>query len=146
MRLQILTDYPERLAERETLYVGPTREPCRLLGVRRHGHLMLLRFEGVTDREVAEDYRDLLVYVSIADAVPLEPGEFYLFQLIGLRVVTTEGKELGRIVDLLETGANDVYIIRGETGEVLLPDIPEVVLDVDIEAGQMRVQLIEGLI
>jgi 16S rRNA processing protein RimM len=146
LRMQVITDYPERLAEREMLYVGPTHEPHRLIGVRSHHHLTLLKFEGVTDREAADAYRDMLVYVSMADAVPLEPGEFYLFQLVGLRVITADGQELGRVVDVLETGANDVYVVRGETDEMLLPDIPEVVLDVDVEAGQMQVQLIEGLI
>jgi 16S rRNA processing protein RimM len=144
--MHIITDYPERLGTLETLYFGPDHVPHRLVGVRRHRDALLLRLEGVTDREAAERYRDKLVYVSIDDAVPLEEGEYYLFQLWGLQVVTEDGRELGVLVDVLETGANDVYVVDGPCGEVLLPAIPEVVREVDVPGGQMLVHLLDGLL
>jgi 16S rRNA processing protein RimM len=146
LRMRVLTDYPERLGTLETLYVGPDHNPHRVLGSRGHRETVLLRLEGVPDRETAERYRGLLVHVAIEDAVPLEDGEHYLFELVGLTVVTEEGRELGQLVDVLETGANDVYVVKGPSGEVLLPAIPDVVREVDVQGGQMTVHLLDGLL
>ena len=84
--------------------------------------------------------------VALADAVPLEDDEFYLYQAIGLRVVSEDGDLLGEVVEVIETGANDVYVVRGESGEILLPAIDECVIDVDIEAGTMTVHVMDGLL
>jgi 16S rRNA processing protein RimM len=84
--------------------------------------------------------------IPLEDAVPLEDDEFYLYQAIGLDVYTDEGDHLGHVVDILETGANDVYVVQGQRGEVLLPAIDDCVLDVDIAAGKMTVHLLDGLL
>jgi 16S rRNA processing protein RimM len=144
--MMIITDYPERLLDTEILYVGPTHRPHRVVGARRHRDAILLRFEGVPDRDGAEAFRNQFVYIRRCDAVPLEEGEFYFHQLENIRVVTDEGEELGRLVNFIETGANDVYIVHGPRGELLLPAIPEVILHVDVTAHIMTVHLIEGLI
>ena len=108
---------------------------------------MLLLFESITDRDQAEELRGQTVYVHIDDAVPLEEGEFYLYQLEGIRVVTDEGVELGELTDYIETGANDVYIITTPDGdEVLIPAIPDVIQEIDLEEHTMTVKLLEGLI
>ena len=146
LRMRILTDYPDRLSTLEVLYFGPAYLPCRLVGARRHRAALLIRLEGVTDRTAADRYRGMLVYVAIADAVPLQDGEYYLFQLRGLRVVTEDGRELGTLEDVLETGANDVYVVNGPGGEVLLPAIPDVVREVDVPGGRMVVHLLDGLL
>ena len=144
--MQIITAYPERLPQIETLYVGPDYAPHRAETIRRHGSAMLIRFEGILDRESAEIFRDQLVYISIEDAVPLEDGEYYLFQLHGINVVTDDGETLGTLSDVLETGANDVYVIDTPDGELLLPAIPDVIKKVDIAGRVMIVHIIEGLI
>jgi len=144
--MMIQTDYPERLGDAEILYVGPAHRPHRVAAMRRHRDAMLLRFEGVSDRNAAEAFRNQFVYVRKEDAVPLEEGEYYFYQLKDIRVVTDDGEELGRLVDFIETGANDVYIVHGPRGEVLLPAIPQVILRVDVVARVMTVHLIEGLI
>lgn len=146
LRVQIHTDYPERFAVYETLYVGPSFVPFKLKTHRFHHDLVLLTLDGIEDRTQAESLRDQWMWISVEEAVPLEEGEFYSYQAIGLRVVTDEGIELGHIAEIIETGANDVYLVRGAQGEVLLPDIPEVVVRVDIPAGEMTVHLLEGLI
>jgi 16S rRNA processing protein RimM len=77
----------------------------------------------------------------------LPEGEFYVHEIIGMKVVTDEGEELGVLVEMIETGANNVYVVRREEGpDVLLPDIEEVVLEVDVENKRMTVHLIEGLV
>jgi 16S rRNA processing protein RimM len=144
--MRVITDYPERISKLETLFLGPDYVPHRLLGVRGHRGALLLRLEGVTSRETAERYRAMLIHISIDDAIPLEEGEHYLFQLVGLQVVTEKGRELGTLVDVLETGANDVYVIDGPAGEVLLPAIPEVIREVDVVAGRIVVHLLDGLL
>lgn len=144
--MMIITDYPDRLHDFETLYVGQTYQPHRVASLRRHRDAMLLRFEGFADRDSVEIFRNQFVYVGRADAAPLEEGEYYFYQLENIRVVTDDGEELGRLVDYIETGANDVYIVRGPRGDLLLPVIPEVIVRVDIEARVMTVHLLEGLI
>jgi 16S rRNA processing protein RimM len=145
--MQVLTDYPDRLAQIETLYLGDDHRPHRVERMRRHSKGMIVLFDGLHDRDMAEALRRLVVYVHVRDAVPLEDGEYYLFQLKDIRVVTDEGQELGRLVDVLETGANDVYIVAtAEGGELLLPAIPDVIRQVDIPAGVMTVHLLDGLL
>ena len=85
--------------------------------------------------------------VAIADAVPLEDGEFYLYQLMGLTVRTQQGQMLGSIIDLIETGANDVYVVNSEQyGEVLIPVTDETVIETNIQDGYILVSLPEGLL
>ena len=88
----------------------------------------------------------MLVQIPIENAVPLEEGEYYLYQLIGVQVETEDGEGLGQVVDVIETGANDVYVVRGPRGEVLLPAIGDVVLDLDLESKRMVVHLLAGLV
>lgn len=153
LRLQILTDYPERITHLETVYIGPStkdRDSAAAYGMisaRKHREQMIVKLEGLTDRDDAELLRGQLLMVTLDDAVPLEEGEYYLFQIIGARMVTTDGEDLGRIVEVLVTGANDVFIVRGGPyGEVLMPDIPEVILDVDIVKRQVTVKPPPGLL
>jgi 16S rRNA processing protein RimM len=151
LRVEIKTDYPERFATHKRLYLGYTRWPSstyvpyRLQGHRFHKGAVLLRLEGIDDRTQAEAFREQWVWVPIEEAVPLEEGECYLHQVLNLRVVTVEGEDLGQVTEIIETGANDVYVVQGASGEILLPDTEEVVLKVDVPAGQMTVRLIEGL-
>ena len=114
--------------------------------VRKHQKYLILGLAGFASREAADLLREQYVMVPLADAVPLEDGEFYLFQAIGLRVLSEDGDHLGEVVEVIETGANDVYVVRGESGELLLPAIDECVIDVDIEAGTMTVHVMDGLL
>ncbi len=89
--------------------------------------------------------RGQLLQVEMSQAIPLEEGEYYLYQLEGLQVLSDQGKELGTIVEVIETGANNVFVVRGPDGELLLPDTEEVVLDIDFDKGKMTVHLLPGL-
>ena len=85
------------------------------------------------------------VWIALEDAVPLEEGEIYLHQMMGLRVVTVDGEDLGSVTEIIETGANPVYVVRGSQGEILIPDTDQVIQSVDLTAGLVTVRLIEGL-
>jgi 16S rRNA processing protein RimM len=112
-----------------------------------HQGYALLTLKGVADRDEADRLRGLYALVGIEDAVPLEEGEFYLYQVIGLSVVTEDGERIGILNDVMETGANDVYIVNSEQyGSVLIPVIENVVLKTDIDAGTITVRLPEGLL
>ncbi len=153
INVQIVTAYPERISDLEQVYIG--RDPYdasgatafTLSGVRRHRGAVLIRLEGITTREDAERYRDQFLMVALDNAVPLEEGEYYLFEIIGAVVVTDQGETLGRVSDVLETGANDVFVVTGGTrGEVLIPDIPEVVQDIDLEQKRITITPLPGLL
>jgi 16S rRNA processing protein RimM len=152
LRVRVMTDYPERIPDLEFVYLGKspnttTAKQYRVRHMRMHKGYALLKLETIDDRNKAELLRKLLVMVPIADAVPLEDDEIYLFQLIGMSVQTEDGEMLGKIIDVLETGANDVYIVRGEAyGEVLIPVIDETILETNVADGVVIVHLPDGLL
>ncbi|MCC6801526.1 MAG: 16S rRNA processing protein RimM [Anaerolineae bacterium] len=152
LRIRLLTDDPERIAQLETVYLADNPEPSkatpyRVEGMRMNGDFGLLKLREIPDRTQAERYRGLYVLVDIEHAVPLEEDEFYLYQLLGLRVETDGGETLGTLVEVLETGANDVYVVDSPRyGEVLIPVIDETIVKTDIDAGVLIVRLPEGLL
>lgn len=147
MLMDVHTDFPERLKTGMTLYVGDQYQAMIVASRRPHASGMLVRFRGIKSPEDAGLYRNTWVYVPTANRPSLPDGEYYHHQLIGLNVVTDEGRNLGVLVDIIETGANDVYLVRDADGnDILLPAIPSVVLDIKLADRQMRVHLLDGLI
>ncbi len=153
LRVEIATQFPERVSDLETVFIGSdpyddeSALPFTLTAARRHRDLLLVTLEEITSREEADPLRGKLLMVALEDAVPLEEGEYYIFQILGARVVTSAGEELGRIAQVLETGANDVFVVQGgPRGEVLIPDVPHVVVDVDIENQIVTVDPLPGLL
>jgi len=114
--------------------------------VRPVGSAWLLQFQGVGTIEQAERLVDRELLIPRSAAPPLPEGTYYHADLIGLKVVTEEGRELGRIADIMETGANDVYVVHGEGSEWLLPAIREVVRRIDLAGEIMVVHLLKGMI
>jgi len=145
LRVAILTDYPERLPLHDTLYLGNDHHPYPVEGIRFHQEIALVKLAGCDDRNAAENLRGQLVQIPADDAVPLEEGEYYHFQLLGVSVTSDQGEELGRVAEVLDTGANDVYIIHGPHGTLLLPAIAGVILELDLEARTMVVAIPPGL-
>lgn len=117
-----------------------------LASVRPHQQSLLIKFNGIDTPEEAGQLRNQWVYVKSSDAPRLPEGKIYQHELFGFQVVDENGQLLGELVEILETGANDVYVVRDQSDrEVLLPAIPSVVLDVDPARRLMRVHLLEGL-
>ena len=147
MVLEVLTEFPEHLAEAETVYLGepPVPHPLRQVRALRHGQIVI-RLADCPDRNAAEAYRGQLVHIRAEQAAPLPPGRYYHHQILGLAVTTETGETLGQVTEILETGANDVYVVTGPEGqEVLLPALRSVILQIDLEARRMVVHLLEGL-
>lgn len=146
MRMEILTGYPERLSLHRVFYLGPQARPYPVESVRFHQGAALIKLAGCDDRTTAESLRGLLVQIPLEDAVPLEEGEYYYFQVVGVEVFTDGGELLGQVVEVMETGANDVYVVRGPRGEVLIPAVEDVVRELDLTARRMVIVPIPGLL
>lgn len=146
VKVTLATDFPERFQGLETVYLGPDARPVRMLSSRPHQDNLLVRLEGYNDRDAAQTLQGLWIQVPQADILPLGEGEHYVFQLVGLRVLTTDGRDLGVIEEILSTPANDVFVVRGEAGEVLIPYINDVIAEERLDAGEMIVHPLPGLL
>ena len=145
--MDVHTDFPERLRSGTKVFLGEEHKPAKLASARPHGTSLLVSFRGMDSPETAGQLRNTWVYVATADRPPLPEGKVYQHQILGLRVVTDEGRELGTLVDIFETGANNIYVVKTADGkEILLPAIPDVILGIDLPNGEIKVHLLEGLI
>jgi 16S rRNA processing protein RimM len=127
--------------------VGEKHAQMTIARVRAHNDGLLLGFRGVGSPQEAGKYRNAVVSVKAADRPALPEGRYYHHQLIGLKVQTDTGEALGVLTEIMTTGANDVYVVTDEAGrELLLPAIESVILDIDLQAGLVKVHLIPGLL
>ena len=144
------TDDAERFLDIEYVLLDTGKELRRLniQNVKFFKNLAILKFEGVDNINDIEKYKGKSLFVTRENAVELEEDEYYIGDLIGMDVYTDDSEErFGVLKDVMETGANEVYIITSENhGEVLLPAIHECILDIDVEAKKMKVHLMEGLL
>jgi len=141
------TDLPERFTWLKEVYVGEhDPKPVAVEGVRFHKDLVLLKLAGYDYRDQTDKLKGELVQVPMTEAIPLEEGEYFLFQLLGLNVYTDEGQYLGDVKDVIETGANNVFVIKGDGKEILLPDTKEVITEIDFDNGRLTVHLLPGLL
>ncbi len=115
-------------------------------GVKFFKQFVIIKFKGYDSINDIEKYKGRGIYVTRENAVPLKKDEYFMADLLGIRVTDDEGRELGELTDIMQTGANDVYVIALDTGgELLLPAIKQCILDVDVDRGTMRVHVLEGL-
>jgi 16S rRNA processing protein RimM len=149
VKLRALTDRADHIEQHvDVLYIGPRFTPYRKRELMEHKPgIFLLTLEGVHSREEADALRRCEVLIHERDAAPLESDEYFLHELYGLQVETPEGEYLGKVREVLETGANDVLLVaRQEQPDILIPMIREVVQRLDIAAGRVVVRLVEGLL
>ena len=130
-----------------TIYLGDEDSIFTVQSFSKHRKQYLLKLENMDSREAAEAYRDRTILILFENTEPLAENVFYHWQLKGLSVVKNDGQILGELVDIIVAGANDVYIVRSDSGEeILLPAIKSVVEEVDLERGKMIVNIIAGLL
>ncbi|MFW5867459.1 MAG: ribosome maturation factor RimM [Armatimonadota bacterium] len=140
------TDFPERLPEWPALEIvgksGPARAQVEYVkGI--VGGRCIVKLEGVDDRDQAEAIRNQILRIERPDIPPPPEGAHYDFQIIGLRVVTTDGRDLGRVEQILRTGANDIYELDSE---ILIPAVSNVVQEIDLDEGRIVIEPMEGLL
>ena len=146
LRVQAFSDRAGRFRTVQRIFVGQVLAPARILRRGVHGIGLTLRLDTVTTRERARALFGTYLYLPDAEAVKLEPGEYFIHQLIGLSVFDEAGTELGRLTEVIQTGSNDVYVVNGPKGEILLPVIPDVIKNIDLDGRSMTVHLLLGLI
>lgn len=115
--------------------------------VRYHKNLVILKFKNIDDMNTAEKYKGSYLKIHRKDARKLPKGKYFIADIIGSDVITDDGKLLGKVDDIYNTGSNDIYVIKDELGkQILLPGIKDVILNVDIEKQIVTVHLLEGLV
>lgn len=143
------TDSPERFCDLDevVLRTGTIERELHVEKVRFFKNLVIVKFKEFNKIEEVENLRQAELYVSRENAVPLEEGEYYIGDLIGMDVYTDDGELLGTLDDVIETGANDVYSVNSKKhGNVLIPAIEYCIMNVNIESGKMTVRLLPGLL
>lgn len=149
VKIEPLTDFPERFRRLNRVYLtspsGHTIE-CRVSSVRYRKGAPYLIFEGYDTPEKARGLTGRLIQIPEQEAMPLPEGSFYWFELVGMEVVTEEGSTLGVIDEVLQTGSNDVYIVKKGRKEYYIPATQEVIRQVDRARRRMVIHVIEGLL
>lgn len=143
-KVEVITDFPERLAPHSQLYVD--RQPIIVASAGWHKGQAILKLEGIDSPEQAAKLRGKTLEIHRTQLQPLPEGQYYHFQLIGLEVWTTRGQRIGKMVRILSGSSNDNYVVSAENGEILIPAIEDVVKSVDLESGRITIEAIKGLL
>lgn len=146
VRVQILTDFPDRFLQLQKVHLGDNLRPYHVASARLERGSALLKLAGIDDANTARSLSNQDVQIPIEEAVALPPDIYFWHQIIGLDVWTDDGRYLGKITDVLQTGSNDVYVVGEGPGEILIPAIDEVVCQIDLPARKMTVHLLPGLL
>ena len=141
-----MSDFPAQLRRRKRLYLGDDYRPVDVVSIRGAGDHLIVQLADVTTPEQTTPLFGELLYIHRDSATRLPRGHHYEHEVVGLRVETAEGRVLGEVAEILRTGANDVYVVRGDLGEVLIPAIRHVVKRVDVPGGRILVELMPGLL
>ena len=145
VKVTSLSTNPERLRAGSTVLV--LGRPTKILEVVEPQGYPIVKFQGFPDRTAAERLRDTYIEIEESELPSLPEGEYYVDDLVGMEVVTSEGEPVGRLTDVLGTGANDVYVVgRPGKKDALIPAINDVVLDVDVTAKRITIQVVPGLL
>ena len=149
VKIKPFTDDINRFDRLKKIYISNKngKKEYQIQEVKYHKNMILMKLEGVDTPEQADLLRQSYLLIDRADEEPLEEGVYYIVDLLGLEVYTDDNKLLGKVDDIFNTGSNDIYVVKDEMGkQILLPGIPDVLKNVDLEKGRITVHLIPGLI
>ena len=146
----VLTDFPDRFEDLKTVYAvradGSSREELEIESFRFQNNRILLKFSGVDSIEAAENFRGAEICIPESEAVELEEGEFFDWELEDCRVETVEGEEIGRVKEIMRTGGTEVLVVAGVEKEYLIPFAEAICTEVDIENKLIKIDAPEGLL
>ena len=148
VKIKPFTDDINRFDRLKKIYISNKngKKEYQIQEVKYHKNMVLMKLEGIDTGEQADLLRQSYLLVNRDDEEPLEEGVYYIVDLIGLEVYTDEGVLLGNVDDIFNTGSNDIYVVKdGKGKQILLPGIPDVIKNVDLESGKIIVHLIPGL-
>jgi len=143
------TDDINRFDELKKIYIvnKASRKEVEIEDVKYHKNMILLKFKGLNKIEDVEIYKNCYLEIDRNDGKQLEEGEYYIVDLLGLDIFSDEGKYLGKLDDIYNTGSNDIYVVKDELGkQLLLPAIRDVIKEVNLEDKKITVHLLEGLL
>jgi 16S rRNA processing protein RimM len=153
LRVKLLTDFPERFSQLDVVLLAAdpntlqNNDTIDVERARLHQEQGILKLEGIDSRDEAEALRNHYLLIPLEDAGPLEKDEYYYFQLVGLTVIKDSGETLGEVTEIIETGANYVYVVQSPRyGELLIPAIADVIQSIDLDAGQITITPMPGLL
>jgi len=149
MKIEALTDFPDRFKDLHRVYlVSPSGKEiaCVVRSVRIAGQSIYVLFAGYDSPEKAKALNGWYIKIPETEAVPLPEGSYYWFELIGMEVVSESGEALGSIIDILQTGSNDVYVLKKGRKEIYIPATKDVIRQVDKKSRQMTIHVLEGLL
>jgi len=148
VKVEIITSFPEHFLDLKQVFIlkENTKQAYSIEHVRLSNRFVFIKFAGVNSIEQAEALRNQYLYIEEKDLTPLGEDEYYVHDLLGLKVFDEQGNYHGIISDVWSYTANDVYVVKTETGaELLLPAIKSVIKKIDRKAGKMIIHLMEGL-
>jgi 16S rRNA processing protein RimM len=148
LKVLSLTDIPDRFVQLEAVYVAPTYARRRIESARPYkGDMVILKLEGIDDANAAEALRNASLEIPLDELAELPPDVYYQHDILGLLVRTLAGQEVGRVVDIMPTGGNDVYVVKASGGtQILLPAVKEVIKQIDLRRHVMYIDPIKGLL
>lgn len=144
MRLAVFSATARNVQRGRPVYLGGERRTVEQ--ARPDQDQWIVKLSGLTSRTMVEGFRGELIEAADADVLRDDGESFFVHELIGLRAVTEDGRDLGAVVEVIQTGANDVYVASGEGSEVLIPAIGEVVRRIDVSAGLMVITPLPGML
>ena len=144
LRIASLSDIPGRFASGARFLIGQDKYVSE--GFQQQGKALIIKLQGVESRWTAEELQGALLETPLEEIPTLPEGVYYQHQIIGLTVRTTDGRDLGTLVEIIETGSNDVYVVRSTEGDALIPAIPDIVQEVDIVSGVITIEAAPGLL
>lgn len=144
LKVKLETDFPQRFAPGSKVYIN--QQPMTIDSAEWHGDKLVIKLNTIDSIEDARKLRGKTIEIHRNQVHPLPEGQYYHFQLIGLEVWTTQGELLGSITEIITTGSNDNYVVRGAKGETLIPAIEDVVKSIDLDKGCLVIEPIEGLL
>ena len=147
LKVDPLTDLPDRFEQLREVYLGNDHRKHRIEGVQPHKRQVLMRLEGVNDMTEAERLRGETLWIPATEIAPLPADQYYIHDLLGLRVEHINGKMLGRVADVLVGIGNDLLVVRNDDSgaETLVPAAKEFIKSVDLAAGVLKLAPIPGL-
>lgn len=147
VKVRVISDYPKHFLKHKTVYLGTPPRAFQVERARFHANYILMKFAGYDSDTSVAKLRGEIVHIPVEAAAKLKKNQYYHHQIIGLNVVTTNGETLGAVAEILETGANDVYLVRTpDSKEILVPAIKSVVKKIDLDTKTLTVELMPGLI
>ncbi|MDD4238663.1 MAG: ribosome maturation factor RimM [Desulfotomaculaceae bacterium] len=148
VRVLPLTDFPERFQDMKRVRVKlqDSRVNYTIEEIKPHGKFLSIKFKEIIDMDAADKLKGSYIEVTREELVPLQEGSYYIFDIVGMSVFDHAGTLLGEVTDVIQTGANDVYVLETGGRPLLIPALKQVVREIDLPGRKMLVELPEGLV